>query len=227
MREAEKARQLRFGVMAVPERQEAAEKLQRHVESEGAECLVHYDEPPYGGPWWNWRRTMLAVLQADVEYGVVLQDDVELPAGFVRAVEAVVERAWDEPLMLFTTRRVLLREAARRGTRLFRRIGCDTSQGVVMPAWMARQAIDWIDAHEGTYVAQEGDWSFHSDMRLRSWSMRARRPFVYPFPCLVDHGKMRSTLGHAIRSAAYFEKDVAHVDWSSPLLAEELECIRS
>lgn len=197
-------------VMAVPERADSAQAIQEEICAQGGECSVHYDYERQG-PWWNWRRSMEFALYGK-EYGVVLQDDVEVCTGFVGALQPLIQATYDRPVSLFTARRSYVQEAQRRRRRLLPKYEC-TAQALMMPGWLVAQAVEWIAAHE------DPAWKNHDDTRLEAWSKAARRPFVQVFPSLANHGKLKSTMGHGMHrpAALYVAGDAREIDWGSPL----------
>lgn len=186
---------LGLGVITVQERVARATALAQAVVDQGygpGSPVVSVDKE-WRGPWWNFRFTAELLAGEGHTHLCVLQDDVLLCHQFWPALVRLVERCPCDPLSLFTARRSIVQEADRKRTRLLRRYGLDTAQGLVFPVFQFQALCRWVDAREG----DNAEWKFHDDVRIDAWSRDKRWPIVYAVPTLIDHDvSLPSTLGH-------------------------------
>lgn len=211
-----------IGILTVEERvPRAAALAQELVSLHGyapGELKVNVDRERRG-PWWNFAFTGELLLQEGHTHLCLLEDDVKLCRGFLQVLADVVKVCPSDPLSLFTARASIVKEADKKGTRLLRRFGLDTAQGLVFPSFQFKMLSEWADANEHKHP----EWQFHGDMRISDWSKARRWPIVHVIPNLVDHDvSIPSTLGHAGRtrygdrvSPRFYDQATLHAgaDW--------------
>lgn len=187
-----------YGIMAVPARKEPAWRLEAQISKQDAHAFVSFDMHKRG-PWWNWQATACQGLESHVlaNYVAVLQDDVTLCPEFhetvLRLLAQVPPKHELSPLVLFTARKSIAKEAAQRGVSLLQRIGLDTAQALVFPRHTLQAFLAWSRS-----VVAPATWGQHDDSWLDGWSRATRTRFVYALPTLVDHDvQLKSTMGHS------------------------------
>ena len=186
---------LHIGIMTVPPRRELARRLKESILNSFVSCDMDY---PERGPWFNWRNTAQQAVSRGATHVLVLQDDAILCRDFSANLASVLRCVVDEPLSLYLARPRLVTLAKQLGTNLLGMYGVPSALALLFPAWLVKQAIDWIDRHENT-----GLWSAldHDDARLNTWSSHTRRRIVHCCPSLVDHDvSVPSTLGHRMHA---------------------------
>jgi len=198
---------MRAGIITVPERKETLKKLLEIVAPEIPRIKIYRDFE-HRGPWWNyWRMFVEMVGGANVDEPIILFNDDALPSrGFRKAWEEIHSRAQSDIYSLFALQKHLFTpENLNRGyvTKVQRRGFYTQGTVYINQQELPRKIKEWFTN------AREEDLS----PRLRMIRKRAYKaldvviqdylvyhdiPWTITIPTLVDHQKVKSTLGHSI-----------------------------
>ena len=181
-----------IAIMAVEERRQHVEKITGLLDVP-IEVVWDTDRK---GPWWCWREAWLR-RNPEATHHVVLQDDILPCADLCATLEAIVESRPNDVISGFLPRKSV--EKAHESNLhwvLCRRFLW--GQCLMMPRTLGDEAIRWIDANEGSALAEKDNWSHHDDVRLASF-FRGHKLGVYvTVPNIVEHvgDELGSVLNH-------------------------------
>lgn len=188
-----------------PARQTEVERIKRGLDMDrlhGFEVVAdHVGIGPAAVSEKAWRRG----LEMGATHHMVLQDDVILCERFTEACLAVAGAIPHECLSLFYGPRRGFDGGLRWGV-------CEGpwGQGIIMPRDLAQGYLDWAAAHLHPDFRS-------SDARISVYLRAIRRQCFVPFPHLLEHADVKSTIGNRKgRKAGHFIGDVdpLSIDWT-------------
>lgn len=194
----------------VPERLEAARRLQAQLQDGGAGELwewVHIVEDwEKAGPWGCAKRAWAQGADTDATHHLVIQDDAIICRDFVPGLLRVIAGQPAHVLSLFHGKRKKLHGALRWGI-----VEGPYGLAVVMPTPMIREFLDWQDANVHPSL-------HHDDGRIGLFLTQTGRDVRVPFPNVVDHrADLKSVMSHPSgRVSPYYIGDGSplEIDWS-------------
>lgn len=158
------------------------------------------------GCWWNAKRCWTHALTMDSTHHLLLQDDVVVCDDFVKGLPSVIAAYPDDVISLFAMPRKGFSAMNRRWGECEGTWGC----GIVMPKELIRDFLEWEEAN----VRPEFK---HDDSRISLWCVKTKRTVKVPFPNLVDHLTMKSTLGNSWSkprvSENFLTSPISAIDW--------------
>jgi hypothetical protein len=172
---------VRYHIAAVEARRQHAEALADQIPG----AIIHYDVPPSGSSWPNYRAALLDERNAGADWILSVDDDAELAVGFTGAVERALTVCPGD-FANFFTRAVWPLTNPRR------------THPEVGPSWYAYPAAVWgicwaIRADRATECVQVAerlirDQTFHSgDCRLLAYLKHTNTENWIAMPNLVQH----------------------------------------
>jgi len=171
------------------------------------------------GPWRNHRRSWETLIQSGTEWGLVLEDDVEVIEGFKPFVQKMAAEIDPCVLCLFCIDSPKRREAVENGLGWLRFHYSTWGPAIMMPTTWAAEWLDWCER----YV--EEDYT-HYDTRLTWWLQEHQEPTWVPVPNLVEHRDVESLMpwGGRRKSVTF---DPSFSDFSSLRENPRCQVIRS
>lgn len=137
------------------------------------------------GCWWNARRCWKSGSSSPVTHHMILQDDIRVCADFAQGVLKVIEARPTDVISLFCLPRKGFESLDCRWGEAEGAWGC----GLIMPKELIKEFLDW----ELKNVRLDFK---HDDSRVSLFCVKNKRTVKVPFPNLVDHLALPSTLGN-------------------------------
>lgn len=158
------------------------------------------------GCWWNAKKCWDHSLTVDSTHHLLLQDDVTVCKGFVKGLPRIIEAFPEDVISLFAMPRKGFSKMDCRWGESEGTWGC----GIVMPKTLISEFLEWEEKN----VRPEFK---HDDSRISLWCVKTKRTVKVPFPNLVDHLTMKSTLGNSWSkprvSDNFLTSDIESIDW--------------
>lgn len=144
---------------------------------------VFYDEHRKG-PWHSWRGAWETHKTWQSTHHVVLQDDILFCRDLPETLHALASARPDDVVSGFLPRQSVTK-AHEQGLRWVRCARYLWAQCTMLPVPLGVEAMQWIDAQEGTEVAK--DWRQHDDSRLAAFFRMKKLPVFVAVPHPVEH----------------------------------------
>lgn len=190
---------------------------------EGLDATVVEDPDPYAKVKIAWRtyHACLSVSLQEVNWRVVLQDDVELCPHFKTVVERALQYA-DRPVVLFVP--TMLREGS---LNLLRACERDESWCELRSRdWVPAVAVAWPETQVSDFLAWAHLRGFHpnvnraDDAIIGRYAREKNIPFLATVPSLVEHPDIEPSLlrNHiprtGRRATCFADESILDQDWS-------------
>jgi hypothetical protein len=157
------------------------------LKQQGIYPEVFWDDE-HEGPWWTARRFWV---QLEEEYGVLLQDDIELGAAFKKNVEGVVEKGKIETMASCMWISSNIQKAYNEGKRYLVNLVEIWGQCNIARKDFIEDVVEWSDR---VFVPE-----FDSDdMRYRGYMWEYGLTCIHTVPSLVQHKTIPSLRGNIV-----------------------------
>lgn len=199
-------------IMAVEERVATWGAMVQELEAQGA-CVHVVLDSDRAGPFANFKRVLRQALDDGHASFVILQDDLWIADDAVEQMQQIADLGYDGVINLFamtSPKRVAsLSQAWEAGTHW---------AAVRYSSWGQSWLFSWSIAERALrFLDERVEPSVRWDDTAMTWFCQEHRlPIMVAIPNLVQHGRVKSSLGHAgVRPSVCFRQKIGDVQWDT------------